>query len=189
MKAQKSKTTVTANPGELIEICGLTPRQCSLVRTAPGRARTVVVAADGPLVSTDTWPVASSDTLASVLERWLADVPIVSPEALLADFDLEDEAWKLIRYAGANVRFYLNTLKALLDDASVIALVSPGELSEPSEAIWNVRELAVELARERQVPAPAFVVFDTRGAPGVTLLCDRVLSFSNQKMRQMAIVL
>lgn len=188
MHQDKVDLTINISPGEIVQVFNATPETCMIKMNSPHKIRRASVHPDLRLSSSSQWPVAATDTTRSLLERWLADVPVVSVQNVLEDFGLENVAHIPIRKSDTDTRFRLNTLKAILTGADVIQLVSPWKISDCTDFILNALDFATEQSEYHHGNAPAFAVFDGDAVPGITLIADQVCTVSENQIREMSVV-
>lgn len=174
MNQQDLKTTIEAIPGEIVQVLGGLPEACTITmmgetlkpcRLSPGM----------PLHPLRDWHMSGSETLFSLLGKWLADVPVVSIADVLDTFGLEEAALLPLDPTDVETNFRLNILKAILEGNPVIQVVSPWKITDATDFIRRVAEFSAEQAELEDRQVPAFLIFDGDACPGITLLADRVL--------------
>lgn len=187
MQQDKSKINLNVESGEIVQIFNATPGDCIVKINTTQKPRIIQLYPKSNLLSSKARSFSSTDTTSTILERYLADVPVVSIEEVLFDFELSEATNIPISLADADTCFRLNVLKAILEGAHVIQVISPWKISNATDVILSAQEFAIEQAETRSCEAPAFVIFDGDAAPGITLNADRVLRPVNGQMREMEV--
>ncbi len=187
MRQDKSKINLNVEFGEIVQVFNVMPDDCIVKTDTTNKPRIVRLYPESNLISSKWWSISLTDTTTTILERYLADIPVISFEDLLFDFGLSEAANIPISTADADVRFRLNVLKAILEGAQVIQIISPWKISDATDFILNAKEFAIEQAETRSGDAPAFAIFDGDATSGITLNADRVLRPVKGQMREMEV--
>ncbi|MEQ1746182.1 MAG: hypothetical protein ABMA02_12200 [Saprospiraceae bacterium] len=190
VKQEFTTTNITVLPGEIVQLIGTTPDSCIIFRQdVPTKPSSLVVYPEKKVSQTRAFPTFHSDTIAVLLERWLADVPIRSFQKIIAKMGLEGAAPMLVQSADTDVCFRLNMLKAVLEGKQVIQVVSPWKVSDVTDFMLAIQEFAVDQAEQRSEDAPAFVVYDGDESTGISIVANDILVVEAGQVKRRLVLL
>jgi hypothetical protein len=174
-KIKNSLTTVEVFPGEIVQICDNSNRKYILKFTTQGRTKTkrATLSPAAPLISSAAWPVNGKDTVATVLKRWLADIPL-SSEAVGESLELSHVFGWPLASVGIETTFKLNLLKTVLDGCNVIEVESPDQAGNTGRILADFQEFTESYLAGLHV-LPAFIVYDEVGLPSISFFVNRIL--------------
>ena len=186
----ESTHSIEISPGELIQVLGSSYAKChfQLVSGRNKKATSRRVIADNKLCVSKSWPVKATDTVASIVERWLADVPVRSPKKIAQTLGLDKKWHTSVLKLNHDAFLRLNTLRAMLDGAEVLEFMSLESIADFTGFLKGIRSEVLS-SLETEHYNPAFVVYGAEGSPGVSFMADRVLEVDGYGVREVEVEL
>lgn len=187
MKSHYIRTTpVEVFRGEIVQLWNAEHEAFRIELFGEEKPRIAIVRSGQKIKSSAQFPIKPGNTVQEVLEAWLADMPSSTAEMAAAALGLEKHLHTAISEAGRDLRYRLQTLKAILDGAHVIAFGDHDGVVNVTSVIIAVREFA-ENYKQKAGEIPAFVVLDEGSSTGAVMAADRVLKIKHGKIRELLV--
>ncbi len=177
---------IKIHPGELVQILGFTNNKYQFII---GRRKVPLMVTIDPnykIKSTKKWPVSLIDTTYSLLNRWLADAPVISVDDVIEIFNLREYMGCKIENADETLCFRLQALRAILDNVEIITFISPWRTSQFTEFIHGLQTFVADHFDSGSYD-PAFVVYDADNLIGFSCIVDRVLEPQRGRLRELVV--
>lgn len=170
-------------PGEIVQLMGHAPVRYLLVN-GNINPRTERIASGQDLLSQNGFDVKQQNTVAELVENWLADASMVVEETMRA-FGLKKYADQTIASANKDLTFRLNMLRAVLSGAEVIEVGSTDAVTRVATLIADVAKYAEKIEKAGYVPA--FVVSEEGESVSTTLVADRILEIKQGRTKELLV--
>ena len=138
------------------------------------------------LNSCSKFPIEANDTVHSMLNVWLADMPIAFKVEATKNFGLEKYLERLIEEANVDMSFRLNTLKAVLSSAQLMIFADSSRVHNFAGFVIAVREFT-ETHDDVFEKTPVFVILDEGDTVGISMVADRILELKEKKMEELLV--
>lgn len=170
-------------PGEIVQLMGHAPVSYSLVN-GNMNPKTERIASGQDLLPQNGFEVKQQNTVAELVENWLADASMEVEETMRA-FGLKKYAGQTIASANKDIKFRLNMLRAVLSGAEVIEVGSTDTVTHVAALITNATTYAEKI--EKAGYAPAFVVSEEGESVSTTLAADRILEIKQGRTKELLV--